>query len=228
MLQNESYSKQERKYWDERGNTDYVSLSEFDQKRINEWIKWSGQGNVLDIGGGSGMISRLLKQESDTYCVCLDISLHMLTHSLTSAVQANAMHLPFADESFDLIIAAAFFHHVPGQESTLLEECWRVLKPRGRLVGYDPNGQCIQNRLFMTDGVLRLKFFSPDERPILPEVLKEQSIDAAFSNFDFNQFTFKNERFTLFEIIQRFLINPFAVGFMRKYFHRWFFWSANK
>ncbi len=38
MLQNESYSKQERKYWDERGNTDYVSLSEFDQKRINEGL----------------------------------------------------------------------------------------------------------------------------------------------------------------------------------------------
>ena len=228
MQQTQDYSKQEKQYWDNRGVVDYVSLSDHDQKRIDEWIQWKGYGTVLDIGGGSGMISRLLMRQPDTYCICLDLSMHMLKHSPVTAVQADAMYLPFANESFDLVVAAAFFHHIPGQESSLLKECWRILKPGGRLIGYDPNAHCIQNVLFMTDGILRLKFFSPDELPIAPELMKKVSIDANYSHFTCKLFTFKNDKLTMFEIIQRFLINPFSIGFMKKYLDRWFFWTATK
>jgi len=51
---------------------------------------------------------------------------------------------------------------------------------------------------------------------------------AAFSGFSFRTFSFKNERMTAFEFVQRYMLNPFAVGPLRKYLDRWFFWSAQR
>ena len=225
---NRSHYSLERQYWDRRGHEEYTSLSESDQTRLMSWIHWAGPGQVLDIGGGSGMASRLLNGKDDTECVCVDISHKMLSHAAVLAVQADALRLPFADQSFDLIIAAAFVHHIPGKERTMLGECRRVLKRGGRMVGYDPNAKCIQNRLFMTSSPLRLDFFSPDERPIMPSYLKRTAEEAGFSSFDYRTFSFRNPRLTKFEFIQRYLLNPFSVGPLQSYLDRWFFWEMSR
>ena len=117
---------------------------------------------------------------------------------------------------------------MPGKETVLLEECARVLKPGGRLVGYDPNGRFIQNRLFMTDSPLRLGRFSPDELPIIPEHLGESANNGGLIKFEASCFSFTYEKLTAFEIAQRFLINPLARGRLAPYLHRWFFWQAVK
>lgn len=220
--------RREQQYWDARGEADYVSLSPFDQERLARWIGWNGSGRLLDLGGGSGMVSRLLVNIPNTQCVCLDISYNLVRYSPVPAVQANAFHLPFADASFDLVVAAAFFHHMPGKEYDLLKECNRVLMPGGKIVGYDPSGHCIQNRLFMSGGPFRLNFFSPDERPIIPEELKAIVSSVLFKDFRWFLFTFRNERMTPFEVVQRYVLSPFSHGFLKKYINRWFFWSANK
>ncbi len=220
--------KQEQRFWDDVAVTDYASLSAYDQERILRCINWLGDGKVLDIGGGSGMVSRLLDREPGTESVCLDISHKMLKHSPVSAVQADALRLPFRDNSFDLVVSAAFFHHLPGYTHQLLAECHRVLAPMGRLVGYDPNAHCIQNKIFMTGGPFRLKLFSPDERPIIPEVLSQEALSVSFGKFDYFYFSFRNNRFTPFELIQRFLLSPFAVGPLAQRLERWFYWCARK
>ena len=217
----------ERQYWDQRGHEEYTSLSESDQTRLTNWIHWAGHGRVLDIGGGSGMMSRLLNGKDNTECVCVDISHKMLSHTSVLAVQADALKLPFADRSFDLIIAAAFVHHVPGKEAIMLRECRRVLKKGGRMVGYDPNANCIQNRLFMTSSPLRLDFFSPDERPVMPACLQRAAEDAGFSGFHYRTFSFRNPRLTKFEFVQRYLLNPFSIGPLRPFLDRWFFWEMS-
>lgn len=229
-MQNDDHSHYslERQYWDRRGHEEYTSLSGSDQARLTRWIAWTGNGRVLDIGGGSGMVSRMLKGRQDTDCVCVDISHNMLRYASVMAVQADALKLPFPDRSFDLIIAAAFIHHIPGKEPVMMRECYRVLKPGGRMVGYDPNGQCIQNRLFMTSTPLRLDFFSPDERPVMPAALRATAESAGFRSFRHQSFTFRNPRLTKFEFIQRYLLNPFAVGPLRPYLDRWFFWEISK
>src|SRR5688500_942870 len=124
----------ELEYWDQRGTQDYVSLSPTDQARISSWIgNISSSMSCLDVGGGSGMIARMLSADRSPFAVCLDISREMLRHSPVHAVQGDALRLPFRDGSFDLIVAAAFLHHLPGRESSVIEECARVLRAGGRI-----------------------------------------------------------------------------------------------
>jgi SAM-dependent methyltransferase len=49
-----------------------------------------------------------------------------------AAVRGNAYHLPFADASFDVVIAAEILEHIP-DDRTAISEAVRVLRPGGRL-----------------------------------------------------------------------------------------------
>ncbi|MDG4595733.1 MAG: class I SAM-dependent methyltransferase [Candidatus Contendobacter sp.] len=224
----DKYYRNEQKFWDTKGNLDYQSLSEFDQTRIAKWINWQGHGKVLDIGGGSGMISRLLNCIPDTECTCVDISHNMLIHSSALAVQADALSLPFKSNCFSLVVAAAFFHHLPGSEEKLLSEINRVLIPNGYVVGYDPSALCLQNQIFMADTIFRLHSFSPDEKPVNPKTLMQFASSTGFQDFSYHLFSFRNSQLTPFELIQRYLINPIAIGPLSPLLERWFLWRAKK
>jgi SAM-dependent methyltransferase len=228
MQQHEVHYERERAFWDEKGAHDYATLSPVDRQVVADWIGWTGGGRVLDLGGGAGMVSRLLVERPDTSVTCLDISREMLTHAPVPAVQADATRLPVASGAYDLVIAAAFLHHLPGRERDVLDECFRALAPGGRLVGYDPNGRSVQNRVFMGEGPLRLKRFSPDERPIVPGRLEAQALAAGFAAFDFTFHTFQNVSTSSFEVVQRYVLNPAARGPLQKYLDRWFFWRARR
>ena len=224
-----SHYSREQDFWDKKGVDAYVSLSAFDQERILRWIgPRSNERRCLDLGGGSGMTGRLLTTTGVPFLVCMDISAEMLRHSGLLSVQGDALKLPFANDSFDLIVAAAFLHHVPGRESEVLRECARILAPNGRIVGYDPNARSLQNRVFMGDGRLRLSTFSPDERPIDPRVLCGKLGAEGFANASSTVFSFRNPKLTPFEAIQRYALDPMSIGPLRNWLQRWFFWSATK
>jgi SAM-dependent methyltransferase len=222
------YYEREKAFWDEKGAHDYATLSPVDRQLVADWIGWTGGGRVLDLGGGAGMVSRLLAEQPETDVTCLDISGEMLAHAPVPGIQADATRLAVASSTQDLVIAAAFLHHLPGREHEVLAECYRALAPGGRLVGYDPNGRSVQNRVFMGDGPLRLKRFSPDERPIIPGRLESQARAAGFTSFEFAFHTFQNVSTSTFEVVQRYVLNPVARGPMQKYLERWFFWAARK
>ncbi len=96
---------------------------------------------VLDIAGGTGDISRLLHDRvGESGCVTmLDINAAMLSQGrdrfinqgvLTGIdyIQANAEHLPFNDNSFDLVTIAFGLRNVTDKQQAL-DEMTRVLKP---------------------------------------------------------------------------------------------------
>ncbi len=61
-----------------------------------------------------------------------------LPKSLTTvSVQANGLTLPFADHTFDRIIASEILEHVPDDQG-VMAELFRVLKPGGRLAATVP------------------------------------------------------------------------------------------
>ena len=101
---------------------------------------------VLDIGGGTGVFAlRCAEAHTDAEIWALDLSMDMLTkgsHRLGACVErlrfvrGDSEHLPFDDNTFDVITCANSFHHYPNQE-TAVREMYRVLRPGGRLMIVD-------------------------------------------------------------------------------------------
>lgn len=80
--------------------------------------------------------------------------------SRLSFVIADATDSPFADDSFDVVVANLVLHHVEPMES-LASEVLRVLRPGGLFAAFEPNP--------VVEGVIDLvtrKATSPNEGPI--------------------------------------------------------------
>jgi ubiquinone/menaquinone biosynthesis C-methylase UbiE len=100
---------------------------------------------VLEIGAGTGYFSlNLLRAEVAGHATCTDLSPGMLDALNANAgrlelaervetVACEAERLPFADESFDLVVGHAVLHHIPDL-SRAFSEFHRVLRPGGTLV----------------------------------------------------------------------------------------------
>ena len=112
-------------------------------------IPWATQdcslaGRVLEIGGGSGaMAEAIIHSHGQVNLTTTDVDPAMIQaaqRSLTGlpieARQADATALPFADESFDMVVSFLMLHHVVEWEQAVAEVA-RVLRPGGLFVGYD-------------------------------------------------------------------------------------------
>lgn len=103
-------------------------------------------GEVLEIGGGSGAMAHALVQRwPHTHVMVTDYDPAMVdaagarlaAYDKQVAVQtADASALPFPDESFDAVLSLLMLHHTLTWEQ-VLAEAGRVLRPGGKLIGYD-------------------------------------------------------------------------------------------
>lgn len=96
---------------------------------------------ALDLACGTGLIcERLGRKLGPDGVVGLDLSRSMLSIARRidadrQLVQADSVHLPFRDASFDLVTAGYLFKYVA--LGSLAMEVRRVLRPGGRFGGYD-------------------------------------------------------------------------------------------
>ncbi|MDE2078218.1 MAG: class I SAM-dependent methyltransferase [Burkholderiales bacterium] len=102
---------------------------------------------VLDVGSGLGGTSRCLAKEfgcrvtgidlTEEYCraAAMLTSKTGLAH-LVDCRQGDATHLPFADQTFDVVWTEHVAMNIP-DKSRLYREMHRVLKPGGMLAIYD-------------------------------------------------------------------------------------------
>lgn len=96
---------------------------------------------VLDLGCGPGSnLSRMLRLGLPfTRYVGFDLSPAMLTArrvptpTAADFVQGDAHYMPFAEESFDVILSTWMFSHLP-EPVRVVREALRLLRPGGRLV----------------------------------------------------------------------------------------------
>jgi ubiquinone/menaquinone biosynthesis C-methylase UbiE len=99
---------------------------------------------ALEIGAGTGYFTlNLMRAGVVERATCLDISPGMLSTLERNAatlgladrvdtVATDAEHLPFDDESFDLVLGHAVLHHLPDLDQAF-REFRRVLRPGGVL-----------------------------------------------------------------------------------------------
>jgi ubiquinone/menaquinone biosynthesis C-methylase UbiE len=102
-----------------------------------------GYERSLEIGAGTGYFSlNLLQAGVVRDATCTDISPGMMRTLADNAARlcldvriarADAESLPFADESFDLVLGHAVLHHLPDVQKAF-DEFHRVLRPGGRIV----------------------------------------------------------------------------------------------
>jgi SAM-dependent methyltransferase len=78
-------------------------------------LRSAAAGVILDVGSGERRLSQNI--------VNVDVGLHTATDVL-----ANAEHLPFWNDTFDLVVCQGLLEHVP-HPGNVTNEIWRVLKP---------------------------------------------------------------------------------------------------
>lgn len=154
--------------------------------------------SVLDIGAGSGEFLRIIarfarqkKIKSRLYGLELNArSASSIVEESTSygeihAVRANALILPFADNSFDYAICSLFTHHFANEKVVeILREMNRVTRRKIFVIDlhrhpiayyfYTSIGKIfLRNRLIRHDGALSiLRSFKPAELHALAETAK--------------------------------------------------------
>jgi ubiquinone/menaquinone biosynthesis C-methylase UbiE len=125
--------------------THYDELAGEFQKRAAAYqlygIDFHGK-EVIDIGGGTGIIALMALEMGAAKVVCGDISEYMLEHGKGKAKtlgydpdriefrQLDAESLPFNDNSFDIVLTGMAFGLFTDQKKAA-KEMYRVLRPGG-------------------------------------------------------------------------------------------------
>src|SRR5580693_6321481 len=139
-------------YFDLPGRTEEEIAASFrDLNRVNGLFRfshpfeavlpqWLGKMNcerlnILDVGAGTGLLGKKLTEWArrrgwqwcftnlDTNPVALKIG------NLPDSVVGSALQLPFADGSFDLVVASQMTHHLTDEQVvTHWREAWRVTR----------------------------------------------------------------------------------------------------
>jgi SAM-dependent methyltransferase len=125
-----------------RGEPSYVWRAG-QQRRLEMIAEWGGErlaGRILENGCGVGMYVQKLQASGG--------QVHGLEYDLARAEEATAYsglivnaageHLPYPDDSFDLILSHEVIEHVADDREAIAEMV-RTLKPGGRITLFCPN-----------------------------------------------------------------------------------------
>jgi ubiquinone/menaquinone biosynthesis C-methylase UbiE len=140
--------------------------------------------HVLDVGGGTGRggreLKRLFPQLSLTGLDCVPERIASMDKDVyDNKMCAFAEMIPLADQSQDVIVAGEFIEHVPGPKiEPTINEFFRVLRLRGRLLLTTPNPDYLRNKLQGLSVISDSAHVSQH----YPKILKLRLLMAGFSN----------------------------------------------
>ena len=114
---------------------------------IEEVLQWSEvqqAENILDVGCGIGGSSLYLAEKFNANDTGITLSPVQAGRASERAIEfglqdrtnfqvADALNMPFEDNSFDLVWSLESGEHMP-EKQKFLQECYRVLKPGGKLI----------------------------------------------------------------------------------------------
>jgi ubiquinone/menaquinone biosynthesis C-methylase UbiE len=136
---------------------------------------------IADLGCGSGVFTDMLQQQG-LDCIGLDLSPKLLDvgrrkYPGVEFVEGDVEHLPFPTGSIEGVLLSGIVHHLP-DPARCAAEVFRVLRPGGRFVAFDPNRM---NPFMYLYRDRSSPFYSPvgvtpNERPVLAK-----EVAAAFN-----------------------------------------------
>ena len=117
---------------------------------IEELLRWADCSennppqNIIDVGCGIGGSTLHLAQKFDSKATGITLSPVQASRAKERAAEAgldnrvqfevaNALEMPFEDNSFDLVWSLESGEHMP-DKTKFLQECYRVLKPGGKMI----------------------------------------------------------------------------------------------
>ncbi|MBI1932866.1 MAG: class I SAM-dependent methyltransferase [Ignavibacteriales bacterium] len=123
-------------YFEER-----TGATEHDERRVHEFITSKIPNkieNILDVGCGSAWVAAKFSDKINV--TSLDLSLENVTKAKLSypnlkhtQIIADSLLLPFADNSFDVVVASEIIEHIYYPEE-FVNELFRVVKQNGKLI----------------------------------------------------------------------------------------------
>ncbi|GAB4537790.1 MAG: hypothetical protein Fur002_00180 [Anaerolineales bacterium] len=135
-------------------------------------------GRLLDVGGGTGRVSAVLRDLVDE-TVIVDVSSGMLreTPLALRPVCGLSESLPFASESFARVIMVDALHHVIHHGESA-REMFRVLQPGGALIIEEPDIRAFGVKLIALAEkllLMRSHFLAPAQIEALIETGKKKT-----------------------------------------------------
>ena len=173
MSLGERYEEHHRERRDEG---DFVFVPE----RIPLFVAAIGSGRrVLDLGCRSGALTRHFLEGNEVVGLDVDRAALAKAEALgIEPVKADVEQpLPFADASFDAVVAGELLEHLQLPEA-LVAEALRVLRPGGVLVGSVPNAFRLQSRLRFLRGR------PPEDDPTHLHVFSPAAVRELLSGFE--------------------------------------------
>ena len=119
------------------------------------------KGRVLDIGCGTGLITRKIEN-----CIGVDSSIKLLEQAENTVVCGYAEKLPFKSESFDTIISFTALQDIKDVPSAV-SELRRVLKKNGKILLSVLN----KNKIKIIREVLKKNFKEIKEKEIRKDIV---------------------------------------------------------
>ena len=134
-----------------RGGTYRLNRRQAQIDLIEELLAWAEvdasynpPSRILDLGCGIGGSSLYLAEKLGAQVTGISLSPVQIKRARERALNqglanqvtfevANALEMPFADQSFDWVWSLESGEHMP-DKAKFLQECYRVLKPGGRLI----------------------------------------------------------------------------------------------
>lgn len=117
-------------------------------RQVADLVMSLSSGSALSVAefgaGGHPLIEQMPRawQDVNQYVVVDG----MPTHNCSAVIANLSCDLPLASNAFDLIVAMDIIEHI-FDTRRFLTECYRVLKPHGRLIVTTPNLATLQDRL---------------------------------------------------------------------------------
>lgn len=150
--------------------------------------------SILDVGAGSGELlesARGMVEHASPFLVGVDINRASVNtiagRAGIEAVQGDALTLPFADSSFDMVVCSLFLHHLTDDAAVkLIGEMQRVA--RHRFVIIDLHRHPLAHFLYRIFGKISLQKFSLDDgslsirRSFRPDELLSLAKEAGINN----------------------------------------------